>query len=85
MPRRLQDGLGDHTTYNVHEGWDPNRLTAYRPGIRAPISRRQRSRSNAQRKTSDSRFVGIRRLRAGGVARIGVAPRAASNRYRSTM
>ena len=26
MPRRLQDGLGDHTPYNVREGWDPNDL-----------------------------------------------------------
>jgi len=26
MPRRLQDGLGDHTPYNVQEGWDPNDL-----------------------------------------------------------
>ena len=26
MPRRLHDGLGDHTPYNVQEGWDPNDL-----------------------------------------------------------
>ena len=26
MPRRLQDGLGDHTPCNVQEGWDPNDL-----------------------------------------------------------
>ena len=47
-------------------GWGPKRLIASRPSIRASISRRLRSRSNAQRKASDSRFVGIRRLRAGG-------------------
>jgi len=26
MPRRLHDGLGDHTPYNIQEGWDPNDL-----------------------------------------------------------
>ena len=26
MPRRLQHVLGDHTRYNVQEGWDPNDL-----------------------------------------------------------
>ncbi len=26
MPRRLQDGLDDHTPHNVHERWDPNDL-----------------------------------------------------------
>ena len=73
MPRRLQDGLGDHTPYNVPGGVGPKRPAASRPGIRASVSRRLRCRSNAQRKTAH-RFVGIRRLRAGGEPAFALRP-----------
>jgi hypothetical protein len=74
MPRRLQHGLGDHTRYNVQEGWDPNDLLHPAQAFEHPSRVVYDPDLTLNEKTSDSRFVGIRRLRAGGEPAFALRP-----------
>ncbi len=84
MPRRLQDGLGDHTPCNVQEGWDPNDLLHPAQAFEHPshVVYDADLTLNEKRAILASWASDVCARRQ---ARICVAPRAASNRYRSTM
>ena len=73
MPRRLQDGLGDHTPCNVQEGWDPNDLLHPAQAFEHP-SHVVNDPDLTLNENAQFRFLGIRCLRAGSVSAFALRP-----------
>jgi hypothetical protein len=74
MPRRLQDGLGDQTPYNVQEGWDPNDLLHPAQAFEHPSHVVHDADLTLNEKRAILASWGIRRLRAGGEPAFALRP-----------